>query len=844
MLRTMIVNQLLKYLCIISLSLISSNILLGALPAKSQELPEEIKRLGDPSKIEGHPRFDFKAALPVYKKHLEFYRRTNNIQMKGETLLALGNLHNRLAMLNGRSWKEYTKSKKRSEKLSEEQIYHYSKALNLLEEAYDLSLSNKDDWLEIRSVVSLAMLDSDFLVERGLFKTYANRALALMKSHTIPRLSSTQKFPDSPKELLNRSGYPVSDNTSDADFLDESTEFHKSISDEYGSASAQFFDTFVASRVSAYKTALRTFTFASLDELYRLESVLLGHAISSSISDLDKLKYLDNFEYSSSAIISYDQHQNHQDPEAPELALNSILERRFILTDALRKDKITLSERQNNLKLQNQIQKQSNSLFFNYGSNIILPRLCSNAHPNLDSPEDIIQIEYSCFIKDRRRDGQKIYFVTSMRPTDIREQFRSDETIQAKETLIPGKYNEAWKTVQKHIPSRSALIEYVKYRPYDPSKADISQRWGPPRYAAYLLLDKGQSRSFDLGPINRIDDLVNQYRSAMSNDSTSLAQVQQIGKQLEAMLTRPIRQHLGGARTLFVVPEAQLNLLPFSALVDENGQYLVEDYSITYLTTGRDLIDIKRLRKLKAANQSLIVADPDFAYHRPSDEGRQSRSVDLLECCDRLEWTEREAQELQQLLPNAEVLTQQAATKAAVIHVQSPKILHLATHGFFLEDQVPSLYAQAVVDETQAIDLENPLLRSGLAFTGFDPKTKQFGGALTALEVSRMNLLGTRLVVLSACQTGVGKVTNGDGVHGLRRSFFIAGAQSLVMSLWNVDDRGTYALMRGYYSQLLREGAGRREALRKTQLTMLKTETYRHPHYWAGFFQSGDWKPL
>ncbi len=114
---------------------------------------------------------------------------------------------------------------------------------------------------------------------------------------------------------------------------------------------------------------------------------------------------------------------------------------------------------------------------------------------------------------------------------------------------------------------------------------------------------------------------------------------------------------------------------------------------------------------------------------------------------------------------------------------------------------------------------------------------------MTALEASQLDLWGTKLVVLSACDTGVGEVKNGNGVYGLRRALVLAGSESQMMSLWSVSDVGTRELMVEYYTRL-KAGEGRSEALRNTQLKMLKDPKRQHPFYWASFIQSGEWKKL
>jgi CHAT domain-containing protein len=139
---------------------------------------------------------------------------------------------------------------------------------------------------------------------------------------------------------------------------------------------------------------------------------------------------------------------------------------------------------------------------------------------------------------------------------------------------------------------------------------------------------------------------------------------------------------------------------------------------------------------------------------------------------------------------------------------------------------------------------QNPLLRSGLALAGANLHSKDGeDGILTAVETAGLDLWGTKLVVLSACNSGVGEVRTGEGVYGLRRALGLAGSESQVMTLWPVADRATEELMTAYYRRLL-EGEGRSEALRRVQLKMLDSKKQAHPFFWAAFIQSGDWAPL
>lgn len=232
----------------------------------------------------------------------------------------------------------------------------------------------------------------------------------------------------------------------------------------------------------------------------------------------------------------------------------------------------------------------------------------------------------------------------------------------------------------------------------------------------------------------------------------------------------------------------------------------------------------------------------------------------------------QEADRIASLLRDASPLKMGQATEQALREAKSPSILHLATHGFFLADQQQSrsMNRLASAGGTSWPDInmtaENPLLRSGLAFAGANrQRSGNNDGLLTALEATSLYLSGTKLVVLSACDTGIGQVENGEGVYGLRRAFALAGAQSVVMSLWKVDDEVTRDLMVAYY-QLLKEGMGRNEALRRVQLNLIEGKNpdgsprkarqggcssqsaivldLRHPYYWASFVHSGDWSAL
>ncbi|MBE9246697.1 tetratricopeptide repeat protein [Microcystis aeruginosa LEGE 00239] len=398
--------------------------------------------------------------------------------------------------------------------------------------------------------------------------------------------------------------------------------------------------------------------------------------------------------------------------------------------------------------------------------------------------------------------------------------------------------------IQKLIPADAALVEIVRYRPVNP-KAPENQRFGIPRYAVYILYPNGDIKAKDLGEAKPIEDKLIYFRDNLADAQTPLPQLQKSARQLDETLMQPIRQLLGNTKTILLSPDAALNLIPFEALVDENNQYLVENYHITYLTSGRDLL---RLKDKFASQQSpLIVADP--FYGKAGEKVALTRSIDLSEFTfPGLPGTEEEAKAIKNLLPQSTVLTGSQATENAVKQVKKPNILHIATHGFFkpesnLSERNPGERNSGERNsplQGERNVVENPLLRSGLVLAGVTiGQSAGDDGVLTALETTNLNLVGTKLVVLSACDTGKGDIKIGQGVYGLRRALVIAGSESQLISLWKVSDDATKDLMVAYYGRL-QKGEGRSEALRQIQLGMLKGEKQKHPFYWASFIPSGD----
>jgi len=185
-------------------------------------------------------------------------------------------------------------------------------------------------------------------------------------------------------------------------------------------------------------------------------------------------------------------------------------------------------------------------------------------------------------------------------------------------------------------------------------------------------------------------------------------------------------------------------------------------------------------------------------------------------------------------------------------HVQGKLVLHLATHGFFLGGRCTSALDAKVTEFGDSIPAigDNPLLLSGLAMAGANHRDaagpNEEDGILTAEEIASLDLNGVDWAVLSACDSGVGEIKAGEGVFGLRGAFQVAGARTVIMSLWQVEDQATRQWMTALYKNRFRRGLGTAESVRAASLQLLSqrraASQSTHPFYWAGFIATGDWR--
>ncbi|CAL9471559.1 hypothetical protein SUDANB95_02830 [Actinosynnema sp. ALI-1.44] len=413
------------------------------------------------------------------------------------------------------------------------------------------------------------------------------------------------------------------------------------------------------------------------------------------------------------------------------------------------------------------------------------------------------------------------------------------------------------------LPPGSALVEIVCFglssftNPAAGLVQPKAERW----YWAFVLRPDAGLRLIDLGAAEEIDRLVAGYRDEVTGPGVAreIAPLEpavdtgelDAGTALRAAVFDPLAAALGDARRLFLCPDADLSRLPWEVLPVSPDRRLIDDYEISYLGSGRDLLRVSTPPAVRRT-APVVVADPDFDLSAPGTAGHPGdrTSSELRRAgvrFGRLPGTHLEGREVAALL-GVQPLMGSAATESAVKSCLRPTVLHIATHGYFLPDPDPDRPAPTGLAEPLLGRLSNaddsPFLRSGLALAGANTwlaggvaPTEAEDGILTAEDVTGMDLAGTELVTLSACETGLGTHHFGEGVLGLRRAFTSAGARTVVMSLWRVPDAETRTLMTGFYRRVL-AGEGRAAALRHAQLELRAERP--HPHYWGAFICQGD----
>ena len=380
-----------------------------------------------------------------------------------------------------------------------------------------------------------------------------------------------------------------------------------------------------------------------------------------------------------------------------------------------------------------------------------------------------------------------------------------------------------YENVQKSLGKNEVAVEMLRFRHFNHSFTDSVIY-----VALYVKADNARPKVIELPEGHRMETRYFRFfRNAIDNrlpDNVSYR-----------VFWEPIQKEIGQYSTIFLSPDGVYNQLNLEAIRTPDGKFVIDNSNIVMVNNTKDLY----FRKVKGkagmpGKSATMFGNPTFYLAASA-----SNSV------SQLPGTEKEVQELDQLLKQKGWTTREYMEKEAseeqVKALENPKIFHIATHGFY----TPALTADELAKLTanEAMMTENPLLKSGLLLKGAGDILDQTkfnynieNGILTAYEAMNLNLDQTDLVVLSACETGLGEISNGEGVYGLQRAFLVAGAKVLIMSMFKVDDEATQKLILNFYQKWLSSGNMRLSFIEAKK--ELRNE-YPEPIYWGAFMLIG-----
>jgi CHAT domain-containing protein/Flp pilus assembly protein TadD len=425
---------------------------------------------------------------------------------------------------------------------------------------------------------------------------------------------------------------------------------------------------------------------------------------------------------------------------------------------------------------------------------------------------------------------------------------------------------EPAKVVAK-LPPQSALVDFVRYAHH------LTWNLTEDRYLAVVIRSGGKIAVFALGTAMEMDSAIARYRSHFQNPSASemsRSAYSAAANDLRRLAWDPLAAQLSNVKLIFVAPDGALSLVSFAGLLDSDGNYLIEQYAFHYLLSGRDLLE--PASTAPRGSGLLAMGDPDYDAPSASRTGRVTSNRlltglqgalatlmprNVASGCRALrdrhvarlpgtrseveivakQWRDRRAE------PVTTYFDSQSSEENLKRECHSKRIIHLATHGYYISDECRPEHAGS------GFVGESPLLQSGMFLAGSNllgQGTTDQGaedGIVTAEEVASLNLQGTQLVVLSACETGIGRVRSGEGVFGLRRAFEMAGAQTEISALWAVDDQSAAAIVGQLFAE---EDGSLADAMRNSALQRIhdlrNAGQSDDPFFWAAFVATGDWR--
>ena len=408
-------------------------------------------------------------------------------------------------------------------------------------------------------------------------------------------------------------------------------------------------------------------------------------------------------------------------------------------------------------------------------------------------------------------------------------------------------------TLVRAVPADTAVIEFAEYARLVPGSDDPLA--GERQYAAFVVQRRDSSIGLvHIGAGRDIDPLIERFRQAVMDYRSTAWRAP--GLALHAALLGPLRASLHEIKQLVVVPAGRIGVLPLASLPVDDGRFLIDDFDISYRFSSRQIGSVLFEEDFGKGTAPAVIGAPDYGSRAADVASDPLEDSDFLgqfrsgARFDPLPEAREECRDIARLL-GVEPLLDAAANEAAMIDLASPEMLHVSTHGFFMERRAGAdQQGDAVASTEPAVvpgraSLTDSLERSGLALAGANtylddlrPPPDAGDGILYATEVAALDFMRTDLLTLSACQTGLGDVRDGDGVHGLQRAFTTAGARCIVCSLWEVPEKPTRKLFTRLYEEVLK-GQPRGEALHAVTRE-LAGEYADMPVAWGGFVLYGE----
>jgi CHAT domain-containing protein len=433
-----------------------------------------------------------------------------------------------------------------------------------------------------------------------------------------------------------------------------------------------------------------------------------------------------------------------------------------------------------------------------------------------------------------------------------------------------------WKDIQKVLKPEEAAVEIIRVQEF---VSDSGGRFTEKVHYVALIITPETKKHPDLIRLENGKQLETKYLKYYRNSIQH-----KITDQFSyLMFWKPIKEskHLKNSKKLYISCDGVFNQINLNTLIHpETQQAVFDEMDIHLLTNTKDIIRLKTEAKQTNQQQTILFGYPDYyksdiaslqqknvaagksgetrhvihhttrGHHDFKDISRGGKIVELPGTKQEVEEVSRIFKDSQQ---EAKVYLGEKANETELKSLDNPAVLHIATHGFFMPDldaKSDSTLSDSLVFESFT---ENPLTRSGIMLVGaghaYSDETleREFlavqnaekfeDGILTAYEAMNINLMNTDLVILSACETGLGEVKNGEGVYGLQRSLQTAGAKSVVMSLWKVSDQATKELMVNFYGEWVKTH-DKRQAFRSAQAKL--RQSFPDPIYWGAFVMVGE----